>query len=343
MNPLDRIAAAKMWTASAAALLFASACSRSALTTAGPPEAAAADEVRPDHSKSVAAAALDGKAPVLATVTLLEPGKLPRGKLRYAWQVQQREQLAMDLRTSASSSAPGAAGQTAVPLPPIHIVIAIEPRSVSTDGDLRYEWQVTSATVVAASSAQSPVLSGMRAEVSAVEHLAGTGLVTSRGIAKEVVIDRATATDAGATGQMVEQVRQTLRDVAAPLPEEEVGVGARWEKQSELEDRETRITQTETFALRELEGNHGALFDSLAQSAPPQTLRASGTAPAQARMESMLASGNASVRFDLSRLVPQTTFDGTTTMVVSGRSTVDVARRLTMILHVNIVIEGTKR
>ncbi|MDP9152323.1 MAG: hypothetical protein M3O36_20550, partial [Myxococcota bacterium] len=288
-------------------------------------------------------AAPNEDAPPVAIVTLLEAGRSPRGKLRYTWHAQQGEQLAMDLRTSASTSMPGAAEQTAVPLPPVHIVVAIDPQSVSTEGDLHYAWRVSSATVLDESSAPSPVVSGMRAEVSAVEHLAGTSIVTSRGLAKEVNVDRTTVTDAGATGQMVEQVRQTLRDVAAPLPEEEVGVGARWQKQSELDARETRITQTETFALREWQATHGALDDSLAQSAPPQTLRAPGTAPAQARMESMLASGNASVRFDLSRLVPQTKFDGTTTMVVSGRSTADLARRLTMVLHVSIVIAGSKR
>ena len=57
-------------------------------------------------------------------------------------------------------------------------------------------------------------------------------------------------------------------------------------------------------------------------------------------MESMLASGNSKTRFDLARLVPQTQFDGTTTMVVSGQSGRDSTRRITMVMRVGIDIAG---
>jgi hypothetical protein len=56
----------------------------------------------------------------------------------------------------------------------------------------------------------------------------------------------------------------------------------------------------------------------------------------------MLASGDAKVRFDLSRLVPQTTFDGTTTMVLSGQSGGDGTRSVTMVMHVFIGIAGSQ-
>jgi hypothetical protein len=142
---------------------------------------------------------------------------------------------------------------------------------------------------------------------------------------------------------MIEQVRQTLRDLAAPLPDEDVGRGARWQKLSQLDAKETRIAQTETFTLLAIQGDKGTLDDVLAQTAPPQTLRGPGMPQgATARMDSMLASGDAKVRFDLSRLVPQTKFDGTTTMVVSGQSP-DERKRVTMIMRIGIAIEGTTR
>ncbi len=141
---------------------------------------------------------------------------------------------------------------------------------------------------------------------------------------------------------MVEQVRQTLRDVAAPFPEEEVGAGARWQKLSQLASRDARVTQTEVFTLTQLAASTGALDDILAQTAPPQPLLSPGGAPgAQARIESMLASGDGKTRFDLTRLVPQTQFGGTTTMVVSSRSGDEDERRMTMIMRVQIVLSGT--
>jgi hypothetical protein len=60
-------------------------------------------------------------------------------------------------------------------------------------------------------------------------------------------------------------------------------------------------------------------------------------------MESMLASGNAKIRFELTRLVPATKFDGTTTMVVSGSAPGDASRRMTMIMRVGIGVQGSLR
>jgi hypothetical protein len=274
---------------------------------------------------------------------LLDPGQPPRRALRYAWHLDQREQLSMDMRTAASTGADGTSrrdGNTGeVSLPSVHVVIAIDPQSVDDDGDMRYLWRVTSATVGSDEGTPSQVTEGMRAEVTAIGDLSGNAVVTERGLAKEVV-----AAPGGATGQMADQVRQTLRDVAAPLPEEEVGIGARWRKVSRLDERDARVAQTETFRLVDLEGDRGTLDDALAQTAPPQTLRATGQAPpAHTHMESMLASGEARVRFDLSRLVPQTAFEGTTTMVLSGQPSDDGARSMRMVMRVFIGIAGSRR
>jgi hypothetical protein len=283
------------------------------------------------------------EATSVATMKLLDPGQPPRRKLRYLWNASQKEQLAVELRTSASTEA-GDDKQPEILLPPVHIDIAIDPENVSPEGDLRYSWTVRDATMTSDVQVPSQVADGMRAEVSAIDHLRGTATVTSRGISKTIWIDPSTVADAGATGQMIEQVRQTLRDVAAPLPDEDVGRGARWQKHSLLDSKQTRITQDETFTLLEMTGNRASLDDVLAQTAPAQPLLAPGMPHrGQARMESMLASGNAKIRLSLSQLVPQTKFDGTTTMVVSGQSASDKTRRLTMIMRIAIAIQGTTR
>jgi hypothetical protein len=291
------------------------------------------------HAPTRAEMSLDpGGAPVMK---LLDRGSAPRRKLRYTWRTGQTEALTMDLRTSATRE-DGDAMQPEIQLPPVHVVLAIQPRSVSPEGDLVYAWRVTSTTVAAAAETPSSLAEGMRSEVAAIEHLSGTAAVTSTGLAKGVTFDLASFSDASTKGQMVEQIRQTLRDIAAPFPEDEVGKGARWEKLSQLASRDERITQTETFTLVEIAGDAGSLDDLLAQTAPPQPLLGSGgPSGGQARIESMLASGDGKTRFDLSRLIPQTKFEGTTTMVVSGHSRTDDARRMTMIMRVGIVLAGS--
>ena len=291
--------------------------------------------------------------PARATVTLVDAGRPPRKRLRYSFLAAQKprkpqnERLHLELRT-ALSQAVGEAGTPDVTLPPVSIVIAVEPQSVSSEGDLlTYAWTVVRATSSAGSS-PAQIAEGMRAEVAAVEHLSGTGVIDSQGISRGVAIDPPdadasnTRVAAEGTGQMVEQVRQTLRDMAAPFPTEEVGAGARWTKLSELVSKEAVLTQSDAFTLTSLQGSTGTLDDVLAQTAPAQVLRGPGVPEgAEARMESMLASGQAKTRFDLSRLVPQMKFDGTTTMVLSGAAPREEMRRVTMSLRIGMTVTGT--
>jgi hypothetical protein len=292
------------------------------------PKASLSDDVRANTGESM---------------KLLDEGQPPRRTLRYEWHLDRKEQLSMDLRTAVSTEGVGAP-QTEVPLPTVHIEIAVDPQSITADGDLRYVWRVTSATVDAADETPAQVVEGIRAEVAEIAQLSGTALVTRRGLAKEVLIDPRHGGRPTTSGQMAEQVRQTLRDVAAPLPEEPVGLGARWRKLSQLDDKDALVTQAETFRLAELQGDRGSLDDALAQTAPPQALPAPGALQgARARMESMLASGQARVRFDLSRLIPQTAFDGTTQMVLSGQSGGNVAHNVKTVMHVSYAIAGSPR
>ncbi len=337
---MKRVPAAGAHSTLALAFVLAVACTRSESATRPPARTSATASAAPALTgPRNADMSLDpGGAPAMK---LLDPGKAPRRKLRYSWRTGRNEALTMDLRTSATTQE-GDAMQPEIQLPPVHVVLAIDPLSVSPEGDLAYAWRVTSTAVEAAAETPFSLAEGMRAEVAAIEHLSGTAAVTSRGLAKGVSFDVSSFSDASATGQMVEQIRQTLRDIAAPFPEEDVGRGARWEKLSQLASRDERITQAETFTLLDAEGDHGSLDDMLAQTAPPQPLLGPGGASSgQARIESMLASGDGKTRFDLSRLVPQTKFDGTTTMVVSGHSRTDDARRMTMIMRVAIVLAGS--
>ena len=82
----------------------------------------------------------------------------------------------MDLRTSASTEVAGAK-QPEIPLPPVHIVLDVDPQSVTPGGDLRYAWRVTSASVTADPLTPSSITEGMRVEVDAIDHLAGSAVV----------------------------------------------------------------------------------------------------------------------------------------------------------------------
>ena len=320
-----------------ASLLVAAGCSRGAPA----PEAPDADLAAPPGAVAVEA----GPPPAAEGPTrlrLIDPGQEPREALRYTWRAGQHERLTMELRTAAATEA-GGTTTPEIALPPVRIGVAIDPKGVSADGELAYAWRVVSTRVDAPDGAAEPMADGMRAEVGAVEHLAGTATVNALGLTTSLVVDPASLPEAGAggSGQMVEQVRQTLRDLAPPFPEEPVGRGARWEKLSHLSSKDARLTQTDSFTLLDLGKSGGTIDDVLAQTAPSQPLLTPGMPGAQARMDSMLASGDGKTSFDRSRLAPQTRFEGTTTMVVSSNAPPDGLVRRTMILRVGITLSGS--
>jgi hypothetical protein len=354
----------------ALAALSVAACSKEAARVTEPADAGIPDPfastLAPASASAPASAPASASTPASAlaptpssspdagpgsSVRLLDPGQPPRRKLRYTWHADQKERLVMELSTTASTAIAGASGGD-IPLPHVHIVVDIDPTRVTPEGDLAYVWRVSSTSVTTTPQSPASMADGMRAEVAAIEHLTGRGLVSARGVSqeKDIAVDPSSAVDAGATGQMVEQVRQTLRDVAVPWPAEDIGAGARWQKLAQLDSKGSHLTQTDTFTLASLPAlpdargdagvaGTGIADDVLAQTAPPQTLRTpGGPSGADARMESMLASGNSKIHFDLGRLVPQSHFDGTTTMVVSG-----AAQKVTMVMRVGIEVEGKPR
>jgi hypothetical protein len=292
---------------------------------AGPPPSASGDATQ------VAAPAPK------STVKVLDPGREPRRALAYGWRADQRERMDIELRTTVSADSGGA--HQDVPLAPLEIGIALEPRGVSADGDLRLAWHVVSAEVGARdASAPAQVAEGWSAQLLPVAHLAGTAVVSSHGLSRGVTVEPGSAGEAGPDAEMVVQVVQMLRDVAAPLPDEPVGKGARWQKISTLDAKSGHATQTDTFTLIDLAGNAGSLDDVLAQTASPQPLPApAGVAqPSPARMDQLLTSGDAKVRFDLGRIVAQTALDGTTSMAVSVPNS-----RMNMVMHLGITVRGT--
>jgi len=278
------------------------------------PEPTASASTAPPASTAARVASTPG-----TSTRLLDAGQAPRRTLRYAWHLDRKEQLVMDLRTAASTEFAGAK-QAEVPLPPVHIVLDLDPQSLTPSGDLRFAWRVSAATVTSDALTPSQITEGMRAEVAAIEHLAGTAAVTARGLSggSRSMGPRRSTQARRADGRADPADAPRRRGAAA-------GGGGR-PRGSLAEDRAARLQGLAPHAdrhvhpprpCRELRRRRRRARADRA----PQALRAPGMASgAEARMESMLASGDGKTHFDLSRLVPQTKFTGTTTMVVSGPS-----------------------
>jgi hypothetical protein len=271
-------------------------------------------------------------------VRLLAHGSEPLRPLRYTWHADRKELLTAELRTTVSMIDADVHQDTQ--MPPLHVVIAIDPQSVTPGGDLRFAWRVMRASADQdAGRAPPQVSAAWRQQIAPVEHLSGNAIVGPDGVSKGITLEP--ESHAPPDAEMVAQVLQMLSDYVAPLPVEPVGTGARWQRVTTLHAKNGNATQTDTYTLTELHGDQGRLDDVVAQTASPQLLPSpggSGSASPPGRVDSLLTSGTETLTFDLGRIVSQAKFDGTTAMSLSSQS-----RALSMVMHVGIVVSGETR
>ena len=104
--------------------------------------------------------------------------------------------------------------------------------------------------------------------------------------------------------QIIDSLQQSMKQFSAPLPEEPVGAGARWETTNALEQRGIRIDQVAKTELKSIQGDRLVLAFGLTQSAPPQRVESSDL-PATARMDlvSLASTGDGGSTVDLGSLI----------------------------------------
>lgn len=179
------------------------------------------------------------------TVKLLDAGQEPRRKLRYAFKTGRDEWMRFDLKMGVVLSAPNRPPARA-DSPMIAISLRLHGNTVNADGDLDASYAVERIDVAGDPSRPTPAEAQLRQETSHLGSIPGHFVVTSRGEMKENTLDIPSTTPP-LVRDTIESVRDGLRSLYAPLPEEDVGKGARWEVTSRqpmpvLVDVKTTVT-----------------------------------------------------------------------------------------------------
>jgi hypothetical protein len=313
-----------------------------AIASAAPPASAAASgsarasaSAAPKASAAAAASAAPAAAPnVMATVKLLSPGDAPRKKLRYKFKVGQQEFATLDWQNAISIEA-GAQSQPEKKVPMVRFKIQIDPKSVSPEGDMKYEYRLV-ATDVAESPTVAPQLAAaLKQFLGGLRGLSGTGTISARGITKDSSFTPP-ADGNEQTDQLAEVVRLTMSDIATAFPDEEVGKNAKWEKSMKVDSpgANAKAVAKETYTLVDLTGDTGKVEVVLLQNAPGGTSALPGI-PSNAgiRVESFVANGKGTSGFDMVRLVPATSTDlvSTVFLVADRNGQTEKAKMITKV------------
>lgn len=234
---------------------------------------------------------------------LLSPGRPPLKALRYRVQPGHRGTLTMSMTTAMAMSL-GGQELPAAPTPETRCRLDYHVTDVTPAGDIRYEFEIGGFEAVAQPSIPAAVLEATRSALAPMKGLRGHVVVTTRGITREADIQ--IPSDAPPQLRaMGESLRQSVRQFSAPLPEEPVGPGARWDTSYRMSMNGMTLEQTGHHELTALEGDRGRLAIAITQTAPPQALQNPGMPPgARVDLVTLSSTGTGESSFDLTRLAP---------------------------------------
>jgi hypothetical protein len=267
------------------------------------------------------------------TVKLLDPGAEPRTALRYRFQANRTDKMIMEMSTAVAMEV-GDQKQPDTQMPATRMTMTIDSREVSPEGDLHYAFELEQIEVLPDSGANPAVVQAMQAQVSKMLGLSGSATVTSRGFARDTEVKLPPGIDPQAR-QIMDNMKQSLNQMSAPLPEEPVGLGARWQVTVPLDTPMVKLTQIATYTLSEVQGDKVKLDVAIKQSAPPQEVETPGTAPGvTVSLESLDTSGTGTTELPMTNVVPTSNVNLTTTSVVlANNQRIKTTMRVEMKVH----------
>ena len=235
-------------------------------------------------------------------VKLLEAGAEPRKALRLHPSPGDKQTLVLTIKMAMETKM----GETETPsmkMPPINMTMNSTVKEVSDNGDILCEFVMGDISVSDQPGATPAVAEMMKSAFAGVKGLSGTGTVSSRGFSKGVEF-KAPAGANPQSRQFVDQMKESFTQLAAPLPEEAVGPGARWEAKTALKSQGMTIDQTTTYELVTLEGERFTTKSTIVQHAANQKIQNPAMPGLKLDLIKMAGNGSSQSTFDLAHLLP---------------------------------------
>lgn len=241
--------------------------------------------------------------PAEPVLKLASPGRPPLKALRYRVQPGQRGAVTLSMTTAIAMSV-GGQELPAAPAPETRCRFDYHVTGITPAGDIRYEFEIGGFEAVARPDVPAAVLEATRGALAAVKGLRGHIVVTTRGITREADIEMPSDAPPPLRA-MADSLRQSARQFSAPLPEEAVGAGARWDTTYRMTMNGVTLEQTGRQELTEIDGDRGRLTIAITQTAPPQPIQDPSLPPGtRVNLVSMSSTGTAESVFELTRLTP---------------------------------------
>jgi Family of unknown function (DUF6263) len=235
-------------------------------------------------------------------VRLLEAGAEPRQVLRLHPKAGDKQTVTMSVATDMTMTM--GAMQTPMKMPAMNTALEVAVQSVSPAGDITYQVVMGETTMPAETDALPQMVDALKAALGGVKGQSGSFTVSSRGINRQSALNMPTEANPQA-GQAIDRLKDTLAHLTPVLPEEPVGVGARWAVRMLLKSQGMTINQTTTYQVVSLDRNQLALKTTLTQNAPRQKIESPAAPGMKLDLVKMTGQGSGQLVADLGQIVPR--------------------------------------
>jgi Family of unknown function (DUF6263) len=240
-----------------------------------------------------------------SSVKLIDAGAEPRQVLRLHVKPSDKQMVIMTVKMNIDTSG-GAVGGTnasrSMDLPAMSLPMDVTIQSVAANGDISYEAVFEEPGVVSQTNTPPQIVQGMKMALGKMKGMTCTGVISSRGVSKSIEVKAPNEADPQVR-QSVEQIKQSMRNVGTPMPEEAVGTGAKWEIKMPVKSQGMSIDQTADYQLASVQGDRVNTTFTLTQSAANQKVQNPSMGNVQLNLLQFTGNGTGNVTTDLSKLM----------------------------------------
>lgn len=247
------------------------------------------------------------------TVTLASPGAEPRVRLRYKPTAGLKEAMMMSMAMGLSMVMEGMS--MPMDLPTMKLTADVGVTEVAANGDITYTVAFTGMTAESAPGAADAMAGAVQGAAEGIKSLKGTVTMSDRGINKSTTLNVDQITDPTAK-QLLSSMSSSLESMSMPMPDEPVGVGAKWEVRQAIKNAGAQVFQRVTCELTSVDAQGATIKTSVEQTIPPQSVTNPALQGATVNVEkgAGTSAGTLSLRFN--SLVPTSETSGSTAMAM---------------------------
>ncbi|MGC4065603.1 MAG: hypothetical protein QM784_13340 [Polyangiaceae bacterium] len=246
------------------------------------------------------------RAPELPVgLTVLDVGTEPRMQPRYALKKGKTFRIGL---VQKNRIAVKANGESMPPSDVPAIKTILQWDVTETQGDTaKLAFKVISAKVQG--NATDPMAAQVNELLAGFKTFRGTQTIDTRGKLIDFAIDDTQETQPQ-LAQALESVKQSLGQMVAPLPEEPIGIGARWQVISRLEQFGLQLTQKVEYRVVSVQPKGITAAVTIEQSSPPGKVSPPGMPQGMAvDLLALDSKGQGEVQIDYDKFVSQSKLD----------------------------------